>query len=486
MDSILQRFSGARLGVNAATALVIWGLLTWLNQVIDPLMSYYLATTAMYATAMFGMTILLGLSGQVSLGNGALMAIGGYIFAVTSMNWQTVPLLGTPWNAVWSMVFAGVGGVVFGAAIGGIAARLRGPYLAGLTLGIAVGVPAIANRFPGLLGGENGLMLQVPYPEGGYASQDVGSEEETEESSEIGVGDEPVYEELPDEFADQGEQSGVDDMLTEDDFLSEDDLLTEDDFLSDEDFSTDEGFDTELVEEDLLTDDDFLSEEDFTTDEGFEASVDAGADTPNGGDDGGGNEFVGGTDPAAELDLAGLDSEFVIEQWQASVAIAVACVVGFVALNLVRGRQGRVWKAVRDDPIAAAVSGISPAGSKISAFVVSSLFAALAGAVFAQILSYVGPGAFTLGLSLSLLVGVVLGGRNSFIGAIIGAVILVWLPEFVLGLSADRGWQDQITNNAPNFIYGLLVVLVVLVAPGGIVGGIQGLVGRFRSDSKTG
>jgi branched-chain amino acid transport system permease protein len=152
MDSLLQRFSGARLGVNAATALVIWGLLTWLNQVIDPLMSYYLATTAMYATAMFGMTILLGLSGQVSLGNGALMAIGGYIFALTSMNWQTVPILGTPWNAVWSMVFAGVGGVVFGAAIGGIAARLRGPYLAGLTLGIAVGVPAIPRgwvRKPG-------------------------------------------------------------------------------------------------------------------------------------------------------------------------------------------------------------------------------------------------------------------------------------------------------------------------------------------------
>ena len=79
------------------------------------------------ATAMFGMTILLGLSGQVSLGNGALMAVGGYIFALTSMNWQTVPILGTPWNAVWSMVFAGFGGVVFGAAIGGIAARLRGP-----------------------------------------------------------------------------------------------------------------------------------------------------------------------------------------------------------------------------------------------------------------------------------------------------------------------------------------------------------------------
>ena len=73
MEALVQRFPGARLGVNAVTALVIWGLLTWVNQFIEPLMSYYLATAAMYATAMFGMTILLGLSGQVSLGNGALI-----------------------------------------------------------------------------------------------------------------------------------------------------------------------------------------------------------------------------------------------------------------------------------------------------------------------------------------------------------------------------------------------------------------------------
>ena len=506
MEALLQRFPGARLGVNAVTALVIWGLLTWVNQFIEPLMSYYLATAAMYATALFGMTILLGLSGQVSLGNGALMAIGGYVFALTSMNWQTVPLLGTPWNAVWSMVFAGVGGVVFGAAIGGIAARLRGPYLAGLTLGIAVGVPAIANRFPELLGGENGLMLQVPYPAGGYTSDDT-----VDDGGEVPLDEEPVYEELPDDFGDFDEEftdefgdeldsdsGGLsdEDLLTEDDFLSDDDFLTDDDFTTDDGFEA--GIDEEITEDDLLSeddflsDDDFLTDEDFTTDDGFEADIDsdAGADLDAGVD--GGSEAGEGadiTDPADDLDLAGLDAGvdagFVIEQWQASMAIAVACVVGFIALNLVRGRQGRVWQAVRDDPIAAAVSGISPAGSKISAFVVSSLFAALAGAVFAQILTYVGPGAFTLGLSLSLLVGIVLGGRNSFVGAIIGAVILVWLPEFVLDVSADRGWQDQITNNAPNFMYGLLVVLVVLAAPGGIVGGIQGLVGRLRGRAQS-
>ena len=479
MEALVQRFPGARLGVNAVTALVVWGLLTWVNQVIEPLMSYYLATAAMYATAMFGMTILLGLSGQVSLGNGALMAVGGYIFALTSMNWQTVPILGTPWNAVWSMVFAGFGGVVFGAAIGGIAARLRGPYLAGLTLGIAVGVPAIANRFPELLGGENGLMLQVPYPAGGYTSGDT-SDEAVDDGGEVPLDEEPVYEELPDDYGDVDEEftdEFGDELDSDPGDLSDEDLLTEDDLLSEDDF---------------LSDDDFLTDEDFTTEDGFEADIDsdAGADLDAGLD--GGSEASEGadiTDPAADLDLAGvdagLDAGFAIEQWQASMAIAVACVVGFIALNLVRGRQGRVWQAVRDDPIAAAVSGISPAGSKISAFVVSSLFAALAGAVFAQILTYVGPGAFTLGLSLSLLVGIVLGGRNSFIGAIIGAVILVWLPEFVLDVSADRGWQDQITNNAPNFIYGLLVVLVVLAAPGGIVGGIQSLAGRLRGQAKS-
>jgi branched-chain amino acid transport system permease protein len=145
-----------------------------------------------------------------------------------------------------------------------------------------------------------------------------------------------------------------------------------------------------------------------------------------------------------------------------------------------------VWRAVRDDSVAAAVAGISPAKAKISAFAVSSLFAALAGAVFAQILSYVGPGAFGLGLSLSLLVGVVLGGRSSLLGAVIGGLLLVWLPEFVLSLSEKGGWEDQITNNAPNLIYGLLVVLVVLLAPGGIVGSVQLLIAKVTRRAPKG
>jgi branched-chain amino acid transport system permease protein len=90
-----------------------------------------------------------------------------------------------------------------------------------------------------------------------------------------------------------------------------------------------------------------------------------------------------------------------------------------------------------------------------------------------------------LGLSLSLLVGIVLGGRSSLLGAIIGAFILVWLPEFVDGVAGERGWPEQITNNAPNLLYGLLVVAVVLAAPGGITGTIRSWVDKSRGRSRS-
>ncbi len=454
----LMRLPGARLVMHAALFVVIWAILMWVNGRVDPLMNYYIALAAMYATAMFGMVILVGLSGQVSLGNGALMAIGAYAFALTSLNWQTVPILGVPMNGWWAMVFAGIGGIVFGLIIGGLGARLKGPYLAGLTLGIAVGIPAIANRFPDLFGGENGVMLTVPYPEGGYAPE---VEEETF-PDEIGGSELPTQQDaLPSEGAGVGES------------------LSADDLVIDLDGSGDGGATAEALPSagagvgESLSPDDLVIDLDGSGDAGASAaasaapSVEASAipDVP-----------VEAVAPSANP----LDPNFVIEYWQASLAVLVACLVGFVALNLVRGRQGFIWRAVRDDSVAAAVSGVSPAWSKVSAFAVSSVFAALAGGVFAQILSYVGPGAYGLGLSLSLLVGVVLGGRSALLGAVIGAVLLVALPTLIQSGADDRGWDDQIVNNMPNLIYGLLVVLVVLVAPGGIVGSIRAGIAKAR------
>jgi ABC-type branched-subunit amino acid transport system permease subunit len=426
-----MRIRSSRLLVHAPAFIVLWLVLSRLNTVMDPYYSHVMAMVAMYAIAMLGMVILVGLSGQVSLGNGALMAVGGYAFALTSMNWTTVPLLGLPWNAVWSVIVAGLVGVVAGFVIGLIAARLRGPYLAGFTLGLAVGIPAIANRFA-FLGGSNGFMLTVPYPDGGYAD------------------------------------SATNDLATTDDSVL-------DQFLSPSDTAS-AALPTDAATEDLASSD-MLTMDDVT------GSGPASTPTPEPAPSG----MESPTPSASAMDLIPTtpsgtvtDPGFIIEQWQASMAIAVACIAGFVALNLVRGRQGRRWRAVRDDPIAAAMAGISPAMSKVSAFTVSSLFAALAGAVFAQLLTYVWPSAYGVGLSLALLVGVILGGRASLLGGVIGAVIIVGLPSLVGNVAEGRGWPAQVSDNAPNLLYGLLLVLVVLVAPGGIVGTARDLTARIR------
>ena len=431
MTGMWLRVRSSRLLLHVPAFFVLWLLISRINTVIDPYYSHVMAIVAMYSIAMLGMAILVGLSGQVSLGNGALMAVGGYTFALTSMHWTTVPLLGLPWNAVWSVIVAGLIGVGVGFIIGLIAARLRGPYLAGFTLGLAVGIPAIANRFA-FLGGSNGFMLTVPYPDGGYAD------------------------------------SASNDLATTDDSVL-------DQFLSPSDTAS------AVMPTDAPTGD--LASSDMLTMDDVTGSGPALMPTPEPATSG----LESPTPSASAMDLIPTtpsgtvtDPGFIIEQWQASMAIAVACIAGFVALNLVRGRQGRRWRAVRDDPIAAAMAGISPAMSKVSAFTVSSLFAALAGAVFAQLLTYVGPSAYGVGLSLALLVGVILGGRASLLGGVIGAVIIVGLPSLVGNVAEGRGWPAQVSDNAPNLLYGLLLVLVVLVAPGGIVGTARDLWTRVR------
>ncbi len=115
-----------------------------------------LATGAYYFAALAGLTVLAGQSGQVSLGHGALMAVGAYAAAL---------LIGKEGWAVLPALIASVAAtLVVGIPVGAAASRLRGPYLAGATLALAVGLPAIADRFPATFGGENGLTINPPSP----------------------------------------------------------------------------------------------------------------------------------------------------------------------------------------------------------------------------------------------------------------------------------------------------------------------------------
>lgn len=122
---------------------------------LDELRVYQGATVAVYAIGIASLILLIGYSGQVSLGHGALLAIGGYAAALARIHYEAPIWL----TFVVAVLVAAIGGALLGLA----AARLSGPYLAGTTLALAIGLPSIANQFL-VLGGEQGLIFDVGPP----------------------------------------------------------------------------------------------------------------------------------------------------------------------------------------------------------------------------------------------------------------------------------------------------------------------------------
>ncbi len=103
-----------------------------------------------------GLTLLIGTSGQISIGHGAFMAIGGYATALIFNHLR--------WNLILILVAATVAAALTGGIVGVAAARLHGPYLAGATLMLAVALPSLANRYQGVFGGDQGLSFFVSTP----------------------------------------------------------------------------------------------------------------------------------------------------------------------------------------------------------------------------------------------------------------------------------------------------------------------------------
>lgn len=115
-----------------------------------------LANGAYYFAVLAGLTLLTGLSGQISLGHGALMAVGAYTVALLIGNEH--------WPVLGALIAAVAASAAVGVLVGAAATRLRGPYLAGVTLAFAVGLPALADKYPSTFGGANGLAINPPAP----------------------------------------------------------------------------------------------------------------------------------------------------------------------------------------------------------------------------------------------------------------------------------------------------------------------------------
>jgi branched-chain amino acid transport system permease protein len=322
-----------------AIALAAGLALYLLSESLSAFDNLQLATMAYYFVAVAGLTVLTGLNGQISLGHGALMAIGAYTAAKL--------LEGPAWPLALVLVVSTVVTAVAGVLAGAAAARLRGPYLAGATLALAVGLPSIADKFPGFLGAANGISVTPPVPP----------------------------------------------------------------------------------------------------------------------------ESLGAT--------------FPLERWQAWITCLAAVIVYVLLANLVRSRFGRSFRAVRDSEVAAELAGLHVARTQVLAFVVSAACAGLAGGLFVVVTQLAAPGAFPLALSVALLTGVILGGLGSLMGAVWGAAALVLIPTWSDDLSKSLSLSTNVQANLALAVYGVVLIAVMLAAPGGLQAAVHRAAGAVTGALRT-
>ncbi|HEX3465155.1 MAG TPA: branched-chain amino acid ABC transporter permease [Candidatus Elarobacter sp.] len=154
------------------------------------------------------------------------------------------------------------------------------------------------------------------------------------------------------------------------------------------------------------------------------------------------------------------------QHWLYYVSWGVAGVCFLLSALLVRGKFGRALRALRDNPIAAVSFGVNPYVYKTLAFAWSAVLAGIAGGFFAIATAYVSPDTFSFALSITLLIGAVLGGIMTFWGALAGGVVIEFLPLVA----------QQVNAAAPSVVYGVALILVMMFVPDGIVGGLLRLV----------
>lgn len=146
------------------------------------------------------------------------------------------------------------------------------------------------------------------------------------------------------------------------------------------------------------------------------------------------------------------------------LTLGVAVVALAVAWRFLKSRLGREWIAIRDDETLAAAVGLDTTRGKLTAFVASAALAGAAGVVTAHALRGVTPDDFTIWISATVVAMMVVGGKGTFVGPILGAALLTAMPEF-LGRFAEYKM----------FIFGVLLVVTVTLLPEGIVGRIRRL-----------
>ena len=164
------------------------------------------------------------------------------------------------------------------------------------------------------------------------------------------------------------------------------------------------------------------------------------------------------------------------DQWLYLVTLAVTVIMFVVAANLVRSRVGRAMVAIRDNHLAAEAMGVDSALYKSLTFGVSAAYTGVAGALSAVAIAYVAPDSFNVFLSVTFLIGIVIGGLGSIWGNVLGALFIQFVPN----------WAQDISKAAPWAIFGIFLIGFMYVMPYGIAGALKRLWIRAARPRVTG
>jgi branched-chain amino acid transport system permease protein len=166
-----------------------------------------------------------------------------------------------------------------------------------------------------------------------------------------------------------------------------------------------------------------------------------------------------------------------VDQWTFLICLASIGTLFLLARNLLNGRIGRALVAIRDHPVAAEAMGIDAALYKTVCFGISAFYAGIAGGLDAVAVGFVAPESFGLSLSLAFLVGIVVGGIASIGGVLFGALFIEFVPNYADQLT---GLLGENAKALPGAIYGVLMILMMAIAPTGVAGFFRSLMRMMR------
>lgn len=151
------------------------------------------------------------------------------------------------------------------------------------------------------------------------------------------------------------------------------------------------------------------------------------------------------------------------------LAWPVTMLLFLFALNLAHSRLGRALRAIREGETVARLFGVDARRYKVKVFVLSSVFASIAGSLYAHFVSFISPAAASLMFAIDIIMVLALGGFTVLWGALIGVAALTVLNEYLTPFADYK-----------RALYGLALVVIMLFFPGGLLPGLQGAWGAVR------